>query len=318
MVSRVESHLMPGADLSPPCSEFTKAMGIRAAGTGLTLDRIILVSVPEPWPKPALKHDWLRPAAALVGGASAPTRLFAAEPWDSQMCVELYERVGSGFTATRFPFDDHSEIALIVADIVESQPGAPKTELINPTFLVCVQGSHDLCCGRHGQRFASQIASQRPEWQIRRVSHTGGHKFAPTFVALPSGRMWAYGDLALADRITAGTENADDLTMRCRGWLGATKGPHQVAEIAARIAAGPAGRAGPAIVEPPRIGLVESVADPTNNERVRYSVAVGDDTAIIEVRRARIVPTIACESPGGLPAKQATEYEWTVLEDPWN
>ena len=165
---------------------------------------------------------------------------------------------------------------------------------------MCTQGSHDTCCGQIGVELADRIESERPAYRLRRVSHTGGHRFAPTFLALPSGRMWAYADLALVDRVASGSVTLDDLKMFCRGWLGAPAGAAQVAELAARI------EAGNPFLEAPIISVDDQ------GDVAHCQVSADGHTTHVGVMRGREVPTIKCESPGGQPVKIAREYEWSV------
>lgn len=301
------SHLLPATDATPLCSAFTKSLGVRPIGTGLTLDRVLLVSVPLPWPKPALGHDFLKPVGAAVAHSAIPTRLFAAEPWHlgKQVTIELYERDGLDFQAYRWTLDSPEQIELTVDRIVHAGRGAlgmAPIPVTVPTFLVCTQGSHDQCCGDFGVALADQIDRERPDFRVRRVSHTGGHRFAPTFLALPSGRMWAYADLALVDRVASGSVTVDDLRMYCRGWLGARKGAEQVAELAARI------ESGNPFLEPPTIQVTDG------DDGAKFCEVVADGRTVhVGVRPGREVPSIACEAPGGLPAKPGREYDWTVM-----
>lgn len=55
-----------------------------------------------------------------------------------------------------------------------------------PLWLVCTNGRRDLCCAEAGRPVASALASRWPEatWE---TTHLGGHRFAGTLLALPSG-----------------------------------------------------------------------------------------------------------------------------------
>lgn len=302
------SDLLPVATEAPLCSAFSRQLGVGPAGTGLSLDRVLVVATPLPWPKPALNHPRVKSAAQALAGSPVPSRLFAAEPWngvDDGVAVELYERGGGEFGVARWTVADEFELTELVGWIAETPLGglvpAP-SGVESATMLVCTQGSHDACCGIFGEELAARIGSEHPEIELRRVSHTGGHRFAPTLLALPSGRMWAYVDDALVARIAAGETTAADLDRHCRGWLGAPAGAGQVAEIAAQVTfrnEPDAGSSSPATIE---------------RDGDRWMVRIADTTVVVEVRPGRSVPTIACESPGGLPAKPSTEYEWRVVE----
>ena len=55
-----------------------------------------------------------------------------------------------------------------------------------PVLAVCTNGARDLCCAETGRPVAAALAAQWPEatWE---TTHLGGHRFAGTLLALPSG-----------------------------------------------------------------------------------------------------------------------------------
>lgn len=56
-------------------------------------------------------------------------------------------------------------------------------------ILVCTHGSRDRCCGTLGGAIYAKAHKQAPE-QVWQASHLGGHRFAPTLLALPQGMMY--------------------------------------------------------------------------------------------------------------------------------
>jgi hypothetical protein len=99
--------------------------------------------------------------------------------------------------------------------------------------LVCTHASRDACCARLGQPLLGDLAEVADPSRIWETTHLGGHRFAPTCLALPS--QVAYGRVT-RDRVSdlidalAADEVLPDL-MRGR----TTYGPAlQVAEIVAR------------------------------------------------------------------------------------
>lgn len=71
---------------------------------------------------------------------------------------------------------------------------APTNE---PVLLVCTNGKRDVCCAVRGRPVAVGAAAERPGlvWE---TNHTGGHRYAPTGVLLPSGTTLARLDVPLA------------------------------------------------------------------------------------------------------------------------
>ena len=74
-------------------------------------------------------------------------------------------------------------------------------------WLVCTNGRRDVCCAEFGRPVARALAERWPEetWE---TTHLGGHRFAATFLALPSGITIGRADpdsaLAAADEVAAG------------------------------------------------------------------------------------------------------------------
>lgn len=66
-------------------------------------------------------------------------------------------------------------------------------------LLVCGNGRRDACCARLGGPMARQLVAAHPD-RVWESSHLGGHRFAPTALALPTGQLLGRltGSLALA------------------------------------------------------------------------------------------------------------------------
>lgn len=306
---------MPVSTEAPRCSEFAREIGVLPPGSGLFLQRVVLATVPLPWPKPALGHRAIDTAAGLLNASETSTRLFAAEPTGPRTRVEVYERNTEGTTLHAWDLGSSEPLDALVAAIANAPLGsldrieADDAEAVDtphelpPTFLVCTQGSHDICCGIDGVALADAIESERPDYTVRRVSHTGGHRFAPTFIAFPEGRMWAYADLELVDRIAGGAATPQDHRERARGWWGAPVGAAQAAECAVRAE----------IADRPfAVPSIEPVRSADGSTPTTFDIGADGRRWRVDVRVERLVPSIACEAPGGLPAKPGREFAWTI------
>jgi len=75
-----------------------------------------------------------------------------------------------------------------------SLPGA---EDAPPHLLICTNGRRDVCCAVRGRPLAAAAARLGPG-RVWEVSHTGGHRFAPTAVLLPWGQGFARLDETMA------------------------------------------------------------------------------------------------------------------------
>lgn len=100
--------------------------------------------------------------------AGSPTRVFAArlgvEPEESWVRTAV--------------LDDPSEL-------IGLDP-ATMTAYDGPLWMVCTNGSRDRCCAEQGRPVAAALAAQWPHetWE---TTHLGGHRFAATLLALPTG-----------------------------------------------------------------------------------------------------------------------------------
>ncbi len=71
--------------------------------------------------------------------------------------------------------------------VAASVPGLIRAE---PVLLVCTNGRRDVCCAVRGRPVAAAGHTAYPG-RVWECSHTGGHRYAPTGVLLPWGRMLA-------------------------------------------------------------------------------------------------------------------------------
>jgi hypothetical protein len=102
-------------------------------------------------------------------------------------------------------------------------------------MLVCTHGSVDAACAKFGFplylalhcRYAQPQGSNLRVW---RVSHFGGHRFAPTLIDLPSGRYWGHLRHDLLDALVLRRGEVSDLRHCYRGWGGLETVYEHVAE----------------------------------------------------------------------------------------
>jgi hypothetical protein len=198
----------------------------------------LLVEYPGPWGRKAIAESRLEPAvrehlAGLhdvrvhlirrhVGPAAPGTRVFAVD-LSVDPAVEPVIRT--------VVLDDPAQIL--------SLDPASMAPYDGPLFLVCTNGRRDLCCAERGRPVADALASRWPEatWE---TTHLGGHRFAGTMVAFPSGltlgRLGPDSAVSACQQIEAG--EAPVRWLRGRAGLSA---PAQVAEIHVRRELGVSG-----------------------------------------------------------------------------
>ncbi|WP_137725450.1 sucrase ferredoxin [Prescottella subtropica] len=69
-----------------------------------------------------------------------------------------------------------------------------------PIVLVCAHGKRDQCCAVLGRPVAATLAAEFPG-AVWECSHTGGHRFAPSTILLPTGVT--HGRLTPAESVSA-------------------------------------------------------------------------------------------------------------------
>lgn len=319
------AHLLPAVDQAVRCADHARSITVDPGGTGIRADRVVVVATPGEWPKPALDHKLLIDPAAVLHASPTPTRLLAGHPdTDGEGTVTVFDRVGAGAIEYEyaFPPDQPAELTRLANLVAATAPGDddPASDFLvarydpaRPTLLVCAQGTHDVCCGADGTRLALAVEEAAPrlgDVRVVRVSHTGGHRFAPTGMTFPDGRMWAGLDLADVETLLSSGGELGGLVARCRGWWGADKGHAQVAERAVLAVVGRE------LDQMDRTVTTEPAVDDGIALAVRRcTVTAGERSWAVEVGIGREVPTIACRQPGGLPAKTGLEYEVVSLAE---
>lgn len=306
-------HLLPEPDQAPRCADHSRHLGLDPGGTAIRADRVVLIGTPLPWPKPVFDHARLAEISPILKASKVPTRTLAYVPGPAdgmggpdQTITITFDRSLDSATVVerRYRTDSPRQLLSLATALAADDRKALaaqahyEAELVTPVALVCTQGSHDVCCGSEGARFATE-AEAISDLAVFRVSHTGGHRFAPTAMTLPDGRMWADLDIDLLRRVLSSTGDTAELVERCRGWWGADIGGAQVAER------GVFGLVGWDLNDRQR--TVEE--GETFDGATRFFVSSGDQAWTVTVAVGRAVPTIACRQPGGLPAKQSVEYQ---------
>jgi hypothetical protein len=139
-----------------------------------------------------------------------------------------------------------------------------------------------------------------------RVSHTGGHRFAPTAIFLPDGHMWAWLDTELMDAIVRRTAAPAAIARFYRGAAAIGGPPVQVAEREAFA------REGWTWLDSLRSATIEKDGD---DHRVRIEATWDDGRAVTYeavVVQAGTMPQPVCGEPP--EAAKKADPVW-ALED---
>ena len=87
-------------------------------------------------------------------------------------------------------------------DNPEALVQATGAELMDsPLILVCTHSKRDRCCALRGRPIAAHLADVLPPGATWECSHTGGHRFAPVGIMLPTG--YTYGRLSEPSALAA-------------------------------------------------------------------------------------------------------------------
>lgn len=200
------------------CSVLWDTDATSAWGTAAAATFIVCVEQPGSWGRDAVRDSGLDPAVgraldAAVSGAAGRLMLvrrpgrhaLPAEPQGVQVLVaacgrDPRESVGVQLTvASASDLLDIDWAKVADADLASLLRFAPRV-LTDPVLLVCTNGTRDVCCAVRGRPMALDAAADAPG-RVWEVSHTGGHRFAPTGVLLPWGLTVARLDEALADAL---------------------------------------------------------------------------------------------------------------------
>ncbi len=256
MDERVEA--MAGASAGGPlaCSEWARSQDLSPIGSAGHYRGYLLVELPLPWPsdvsqvaelaevtgladQAGLRLQAIAPAGGAVEGPRRLIYFAGSQPgWAGPLSrQERWAEPGAG------------PLAAAAAALLGAGAGPPQGPDRGPgpvDVLVCTHGRRDACCGGRGTELVRALAGaglgpsggrppaggdrRGPAVRLWRTSHTGGHRFAPTALVLPSATLWAWADPALVDQVVRTQGPVSNVVDRYRGC--ATLGPpaHQAVE----------------------------------------------------------------------------------------
>lgn len=213
-------------------------------GTAATAPGYVCLEFPAGWGRDVLDGTALGVELANELSARAEASgvriLFVRRPGravNSPTRTVLLARTEPGHTwCERLEITDPAELLDIVPRVVAGPAAGLGEPVDEPIVLVCAHGRRDRCCAVLGRPVAAALRDEFGD-SVWECSHTGGHRFAPSMIMLPTG--YTYGRLGPEDSIAAvraarhGRVYADGLRGRST-WDAAG----QVAEIAVREATG--------------------------------------------------------------------------------
>jgi len=99
-------------------------------------------------------------------------------------------------------------------------------------ILICTHGTVDAACAKFGYPLYRYMRDNLSSAGLRvwRVTHFGGHVFAPTFLDMPTSHYWAYVKREQAKQIIERRGDVTALNGHYRGWAGIDGGFMQALE----------------------------------------------------------------------------------------
>ena len=292
------------------CSPAVRALGHAPIGTAPLRTSFLLLDVPLPWGRDLAEDPALAPVLQAIDRAAD-----RGERWRLQGIVPPADAPQHRVIAHHLPPGAHvghrrhevqvtsSEVIEVAAALVDGPLTGPPVAVGADDLLVCTHGRRDACCGSNGTSLWKELRDTTDllpaTTRLHRTSHTGGHRFAPTAIHLPSATSWAWLDAATVRTIARRDAPFATVAHLYRGSCSLSTPAEQVAEQAVlREVDWP-------WLDCRRQGAV--VADGSRHH-VELAYVAPDGTAGVwsaEVVAADRVPVPAC----GAPVEQAPKYE---------
>lgn len=266
------------------CSPAVRSLGHLPIGTAPTRTSFLLLDVELPWSRD-LGDD---PALAPVGDA-IERAAGRGERWRLQGMVPGPDASERQVAAHHLPdgrFSGYRRHAVAVRpdEVVEAaialidEPAAVAAPSTGgeAELLLCTHGRRDACCGSSGTALWKDLVARPgllpPATRLCRTSHTGGHRFAPTAIHLPTGSTWAWLDVDAVSAILRQDVPFAALADRYRGSCALATPAEQVVEHAVMVEVGWAwlsyGRSGSVVDDGTRqrVTLAYSTPEGTSGE----------------------------------------------------
>ncbi len=294
----------------PLCAQWTREHQVDPIGTIGSYRAFLLVEWPLPWPRDVGEIPELQPLAGKLSHAHG--RLQALVPDEragGALRAALYRADPGAFVAYRRtevvgPPHEIVSLASRLLDTVGSPDVADPTDSADvpgQELLICTHGARDRCCGSLGTRLARAVADDvGPDGttRVRRTSHTGGHRFAPTAILLPEGTAWGYLDDGILRRIVERSGAVADVLPHYRGCAGLASPRIQAVERAVLA------EVGWDLFDCARQGSEEG----DGTVRLTMVQADGEQVWAARVRTGRILPVPGCGTPIEVDGKTSEEY----------
>ncbi|GAA0590403.1 sucrase ferredoxin [Kutzneria viridogrisea] len=233
-------------ELTGTCSALSQALSEPQAGTAAVASTWLCLEQPGPWGAEALHESRLDSGLAAELAARAKgtgVRIALIRRPGGRGEREDVRQVLLACTLPGASWLERVELSepkqLLDLDFEAAGNGEPVgfgQRCAEPVLLVCTNGRRDVCCAVRGRPVARDLAEEFPG-QVWETTHTGGHRFAPTGVLLPTGYAYGRLDQAAGRRLLVSAAQGVVELADCRG-RSAFSRAGQVAELAVRALVG--------------------------------------------------------------------------------
>ncbi|MFD7842123.1 sucrase ferredoxin [Nocardia sp. NPDC059764] len=216
------------------------ALEVPLPGSATRIPGWLCVEQPGAWGRDVIGDQVLGPditpelAARTKAAHVRPTLIRRAgrREFTGVRTVLLASSRPEGSWCERFEITDLRELLDIDLHLVDGPAPGIGAAVTDPLVLVCAHGKRDQCCALLGRPIAASLSAAHPE-RVWECSHTGGHRFAPAVIVLPTGLTYGRLDEDSAHAMLAAADKGEvSLTgLRGRSCYGPVE---QVAEIAVR------------------------------------------------------------------------------------
>lgn len=240
----------------PYCNCLALERGLDPVGHAGHFEDCLVVEIPLPWKRDlytdekvlssefcTLREMWLQRYHA--GEPYSHLSLFVAP--DAEYSKSGYRRV-MFFTRPAGLFTQFEKVEYLIPvelmgrliwSLYEDRAALPDFEAYHVPendrvrdILVCTHGTIDVACAKFGYPLYKYLRDEYASSELRvwRVSHFGGHVFAPTLMDMPLGHYWAYLGNEQAAQIVRQDGDVANLRGYYRGWAGLESSFLQTAE----------------------------------------------------------------------------------------
>ncbi len=238
------------------CNCLAQERGLDPVGTAAAVDTIVLLETPLPWREDIYDGPGALPQELFRLYDLWSERYKAGQPYSQYALMIAPDKAYSrpGFRRVlRFdrPTGLGARFERLEYQVPEGELGAltwalfeapDELERLEPyrvqgteavrDLLVCTHGTVDAACAKFGFPLYRALRDDHAgdELRVWRVSHFGGHVFAPTLIDLPTGHFWAYIYEEQAAQLAQRSSDVSALRGSYRGWSGVPSGFVQAAE----------------------------------------------------------------------------------------